>query len=121
MLECSEFQDALTLPLNPTNTFVLIQKSDNNTVSDFFLPKPQYIPPIHTSNYFIIKLQYNDQRKLNCNCIDIVKVYNEISESNIESKNKDIEFLNNSRINTTHMSYQWYQSKEVIKGFKFLR
>lgn len=101
---------------------MLIQKSDSNTISDFFLPKPQYIQtPVQTSNYFIIKLQYNDQRKLNCNCINIVKVYNEVPESNIESKNNDIEFLNNSRINTTHVSYQWYQSKEVIKGFKFLR
>ncbi|XP_017757615.1 PREDICTED: MAD2L1-binding protein [Eufriesea mexicana] len=120
MLECSEFQDALTLPLNPTNTFVLIHKSDSNSVSEFFLPKPQYLPPIQTSNYFVIKLQHNDEIKINCNCINIVKVYNEVSESKT-NVDKDIEFLNNSSICITQVPYQWYQSREVIKGFKFLR
>ncbi|XP_003702673.1 MAD2L1-binding protein [Megachile rotundata] len=120
ILECSEFQDALTTPLNPTNTFVLIQKSDSNAVSEFFLPKPQYMPPTHKSNYFVFKLQHSDELKMDCNCIDIVKVYNEVSEHNT-NKSKDIQFLNNSNINTTHCPYRWYQSKEVIKGFKFLR
>ena len=120
MLECSEFQDALTSPLHPTNTFVLIQKSDSNAVSEFFLPKPQYIPPIHTSNYFVIKLQHSDQVKVDCNCIDIVKVYNEVSDCNT-NKGRDIQLLNNSNGNNTHSPYCWYQSKEVIKGFKFIR
>ncbi|CAL7949598.1 unnamed protein product [Xylocopa violacea] len=117
MLECSEFQDALTLPLNPTNTFVLIQKSDTNSMSEFFLPKPQYVPPVKTSNCFVIKLQHNDQIK--CNCADVVKVYNEVSESNY-NKSTDVEFINNLNVNA-HVPYQWYQSREVIKGFKFLR
>ncbi|KAK1118374.1 hypothetical protein WN51_04774 [Melipona quadrifasciata] len=120
VLECSEFQAALSLPLSPTNTFVLMQKSDNNLVSEFFLPKPQYIPSNQSSNYFVIKLQHNDQVRLNCNCINAVKVYNEVSESDI-TRSKDIEFLSKSNVSIVHVPYQWYQSREVIRGFKFLR
>ncbi|XP_076234011.1 MAD2L1-binding protein [Calliopsis andreniformis] len=120
MLECSEFQDAISAPLNPTNTFVLIQKSDSNSLSEFFLPKPQYMPPIKTTNCFIIKLHHKDQIQMDCNCVDIVKVYNEVFETN-PNKDKDIQFLNNSHGNITSVPYQWYQSKEVIKGFKFVR
>ncbi|XP_068981461.1 MAD2L1-binding protein [Bombus flavifrons] len=120
MLECPAFQDALTLPLHPTNTFVLIQKSDSNSVSEFFLPKPLYVPSKQNSNYFVIKLQHKDQVKIDCNCINVVKVYNEVSESNTNI-DKDTEFLNNSNVSITHGPYQWYQSKEVIKGFKFIR
>ncbi|KOC64730.1 hypothetical protein WH47_00233 [Habropoda laboriosa] len=119
MLECSEFQDALNSPLNPTNTFVLIQKSDSNSMSEFFLPKPQYIPSKHTTNYFVLKLKYKDEIKIDCNCADIVKIYNEESET--YTNGEDIGFLNNSSVNIPHAPYQWYQSKEVIKGFKFLR
>ncbi|XP_043511903.1 MAD2L1-binding protein isoform X2 [Frieseomelitta varia] len=95
ILECPEFQAALSLPLSPTNTFVLIQKSDDNLVSEFFLPKPQYIPSNQSSNYFVIKLQHNDQVRLNCNCMNLVKVYNEVSESDT-TRSKDTEFLNKS-------------------------
>lgn len=120
MLECSEFQDAITSPLNPTNTFVLVQKSDSHSISEFFLPKPQYVPPIRTSNCFLIKLHHSDQIKMDCNCIDIVKVYNELTESNI-NKDKDIQYLHNSNGNIINVPYQWYQSREVFKGFKYVR
>ncbi|XP_053984505.1 MAD2L1-binding protein [Hylaeus volcanicus] len=120
MLECSEFQDAIASPLNPTNTFVLVQKSDSNSVSDFFLPKPQYIPPIRNSNCFFIKFHHSEQIKIDCNCIDIVKVYNELSESNI-NKDRAIQCLNKSNGNIINVPYQWYQSREVIKGFKYVR
>ncbi|CAD1480236.1 unnamed protein product [Heterotrigona itama] len=120
ILQCPEFQAALSLPLSPTNTFVLIEKSDNNLVSEFFLPKPQYIPSNQSSNYFVIKLQHNDQVRLNCNCINVVKVYNEVSESDT-NRSKDIEFLSKSNVSIVHVPYQWYQSREVIRGFKFLR
>ncbi|XP_017883013.1 MAD2L1-binding protein [Ceratina calcarata] len=120
MLECSEFQDALTSPLKPTNTFVLIQKSDNNSVSEYFLPKPQYIPPIQISNYFVIKLQYNNAINEICNCMNLVRVYNDVPEPG-DCKRKDVEFLQKSDTGTRSVSYQWYQSREVIKGFQFLR
>lgn len=120
MLECSEFQDALASPLNPTNTFVLIQKSDSNSVSEFFLPKPQYAPPVHVSNYFVIKLQHNDTINDICNCMSLVRVYNDVSEPS-DRKRKSVEFVKNSDAGARPVSYQWYQSKEVIKGFQFLR
>ncbi|KZC06209.1 PREDICTED: MAD2L1-binding protein [Dufourea novaeangliae] len=120
MIGCSEFQDAISLPLNPTNTFVLVQKSDRNSVSEFFLPKPQYVPPIRSSNCFVIKFHHNNQVKIDCNCTDIVKVYNEVCESD-SNKDGDINVLNNSNEIIKNIPYQWYQSREVIKGFKFIR
>ena len=120
MLECSEFQDAITAPLNPTNTFVLIQKSDSNSVSEFFLPKPQYMPAVKASNSFVIKLRHNDKIQTSCNCIEIVKVYNEVSEASSD-KDMDVRFVNKSNENISNAPYQWYQSREVIKGFKYLR
>ncbi|CAK9822632.1 hypothetical protein ANTRET_LOCUS1120 [Anthophora retusa] len=112
MLECSEFQDALNTPLYPTNTFVLVYKSDSNSMSEFFLPKPQYVPSKH--KLFTLKLKHKDQVEVNCNCADIVKIYNDNSEMYVNKE--EIRYLNNSNI-----PYQWYQSKEVIKGFKYLR
>ncbi|XP_076637560.1 MAD2L1-binding protein [Colletes latitarsis] len=120
MLECSKFQDAISSPINLTNTFVFIQKSDSHSMSEFFLPKPQYIPPTQNTNCFFIKLHHNDQIKMDCNCIDIIKVYNELSESNT-NKDRNIQHLHNSNEDTTNIPYQWYQSREVIKGFKYIR
>ncbi|XP_031831303.1 MAD2L1-binding protein [Nomia melanderi] len=120
MSECSEFQDAISSPLTLTNTFVLLEKSDSNLISEFFLPKPYYIPPIKNSKCFIIKLQHSNQIKMDCNCIDLVKIYNELSESD-SKKTEDINFLKNSNENITNVPFQWYQSREVIKGFKFIR
>ncbi|XP_076666337.1 MAD2L1-binding protein [Andrena cerasifolii] len=120
MLECSEFQDAIIAPLNPTNTFVLIQKSDSNTVSEFFLPKPQYMPAVKASNTFVIKLRHNDKIQMSCNCIKLVKVYNEVSRASSD-KDTDVQFVDKSNGNVMNAPYQWYQSREVLKGFKFVR
>ncbi|XP_076656652.1 MAD2L1-binding protein [Halictus rubicundus] len=120
MLECSEFQDAISSPISLTNTFVLVRKSDRNLISEFFLLKPQYTAPVKNSKCFIFKLHYNNHVNMDCNCFHIVKIYNELSESET-NKDKNIEFSNNTNENNENSSYQWYQSRELIKGFKFIR
>lgn len=120
MMECSEFQDAMTLPLGPTNTFLLLQKSDSNSISNFFLPKPQYISPMQVSSSFRIKLLNNDQLVVDCNCANLVKIYREMSNG----CNKDdsiIKFEVHSDEQTVLAPFQWYQSREIIKGFKYIR
>ncbi|XP_076284282.1 MAD2L1-binding protein [Lasioglossum baleicum] len=120
MLECSEFQDAISSPMSLTNTFVLVRKSDRNSMSEFFLPKPQYTAPVKNSKCFIFKLHHNSHVNMECNCIHIVKIYNELAEID-NNKDKDKEFLNNTNENIENIPYQWYQSRELIKGFKFIR
>lgn len=105
----------MTLPQGPTNTFVLVQKSDSNTKSDFFLPKPQYAPPIQTSTCVTIKIQHNESINANCTCLNIVKIHHDNDESSVD----DIPM--NIIKNCTKKPYLWYQSKEVVKGFKYIR
>lgn len=117
ILKCEEFQDAMALPLGTTNTFIMLEKSDCNTTSEFFLLKPQYSPPV---TCFRIKLHHSDQAKLDCNCIDMIKVYHEVSESS-DKETAESRFLRNSEGKIIQAPYRWYQSKEVIKGFKYFR
>ncbi|KAG7200120.1 hypothetical protein KM043_000562 [Ampulex compressa] len=118
MLQCTELQEELMLPLSPTNTFVLLQKTDSNSVSEFFLPKPQYTPASPTSTCFRIKLQHNSQVIPQCNCVEIVKVYDEVSDTAIAER-KEVQTAESNALDQA--SYIWYQSKEVIKGFKYAR
>lgn len=118
MLASSEFQDALTVPLGLTNTFILVQKDDTNSVSDFFLPKPQYAPPTRTP-CFTIKFNHEREVNVNCSCEDAVKVYDE----RFEARNYSISvnsFQSNGNCNNQVLS-KWYQSREIIKGFKYVR
>lgn len=104
-----DFQDEMTLPLKPTNTFVLVQKKDPHKVSEFFVPKPQFKFSSNI-NSFHIKLNCGDNSQP-CNCENLIKVF------------QDSFLTNNSQSNDLRSSvqYQWYQSREVFKGFKFLR
>lgn len=120
MMECSEFQDAMTLPLGPTNMFLLLQKSDNNSISNFFLPKPQYIPTIQTLSSFRIKLLHKNQLSIDCNCANLVQIYREIANPyNRDESNEKFEEHSSEQI--VQAPFRWYQSKEVIRGFKYVR
>jgi len=116
MLECDKFQKAMNVPLNMTNMFVMLRKSDSNLVSDFFLPKPQYVPPIQTTNCFRIKLCQSDQINMQCNCRTLIKVYRDSCKAYLENED-DVQYTQYN--SSTQSSYQWYQSKQIIKGFKF--
>lgn len=114
MLECDEFQEAMSIPSSITNTFVMLKKSDANSVSEFFLPKPQYTPPTQNVNRFKIKLCQNNQADVQCNCRTLVKVYHDSYKTMNED---DVQCTQND--SPVHSSYRWYQSKQIIKGFKF--
>lgn len=116
MLECNEFQEAMNIPLNMTNMFVMLRKSDSNSVSDFFLLKPQYVPPMQMASCFRFKLCQSDQVDVQCNCRTLVKVYHDSCETNLENED-DVQYTQYS--SSTQSSYRWYQSKQIIKGFKF--
>ena len=119
MIECDEFQNAMTLPLGPTNTFVLVQKSDTNLISEFFIPKPQYALPVQVP-CFRIRIDNCQGVQTNCLCPSAVNVLHDSrSEYHIESE--DFNILNEPSKCIPSAPYQWYQSREVIKGFKFLR
>ncbi|XP_070158473.1 MAD2L1-binding protein [Polyergus mexicanus] len=117
LLECGEFQEAMNIPLSMTNMFVMLKKNDDNSVSDFFLPKPQYAPPMKTASCFRIKLCQSDPRAdTRCNCESLVAVYHDSYKIQLENED-DAQY---TRYNSsTHSLYRWYQSKEIIKGFKF--
>ncbi|TGZ56508.1 Uncharacterized protein DBV15_07124 [Temnothorax longispinosus] len=116
MLECDEFQEAMNVPLNMTNMFVMLRKNDSNSVSDFFLPKPQYVPPMQTASCFRIKLCQSDQADMRCNCRTLVKVYHDSCKTYLENED-DVQYTQYN--SATQSSYRWYQSKQIIKGFKF--
>ncbi|XP_034942551.1 MAD2L1-binding protein [Chelonus insularis] len=120
LIECSDFQQAIATPLSVTNTFVLVKKSDSNPKSEFFLPKPQYYLPVQIS-CFSIKLFYNeDDFNSDCTCSNIVKVYN---DNQLDKTSQTTINIDNSNVTCmeTNVPYIWYQSKEVVKGFKFFR
>ncbi|XP_078034396.1 MAD2L1-binding protein [Augochlora pura] len=121
MLECSDFQDAISTPMSLTNTFVLIEKSDRNSVSEFFLPKPSYALPVKKVNCFTFKLSNNNHINMDCNCIHVLKIYNDLPSDSNSKEDSNIEFLKNLNENIENMPFQWYQSREIIKGFKFVR
>lgn len=116
MLECDKFQEAMNVPLNMTNLFVMLRKSDSNSVSDFFLPKPQYVPSVQAASCFRIKLCQSDQVDMQCNCRTLVKVYHDSCKTYLENED-DVQYTQYN--NSTQSSYRWYQSKQIIKGFKF--
>ncbi|XP_008549162.1 uncharacterized protein LOC103572360 [Microplitis demolitor] len=119
LVECPEFQEAMTVPLGLTNTFVLIQKSDTNNKSDYFLPKPQYNLPAHSGSCFTVKLYHDDDFILDCKCLSLVRIYHDQLENNVDSD--DVEKIDRRDCIEAEASYFWYQSKEFVKGFKFLR
>jgi len=116
MLECQEFQEAMNIPLNMTNMFIMLKKRDTNVVSEFFLPKPQYMPPIQTTSCFKIKLCQNDLLDMQCNCRTLIKVYHDSCKTHLED-DEDVQYTDYD--SSTQSSYRWYQSKQIIKGFKF--
>ncbi|XP_012523357.1 MAD2L1-binding protein [Monomorium pharaonis] len=117
MLECDKFQEAMNVPLSMTNMFIMLRKSDSNSVSDFFLLKPQYVPPNQTANRFKIKLCQSDQVDMQCDCRTLVKVYRDSCETCLENEENDVQYTQYN--SSTESSYRWYQSKQIIKGFKF--
>ena len=119
MIESEDFQNAMTLPLGPTNTFVLLQKSDTNQISEFFIPKPQYTLPAQAS-CFRIRFEHSEDIQLNCYCPGLVDIfYDSRNEYHIENNYSTT--FNELNYSKPSESYQWYQSREVIKGFKFIR
>ncbi|XP_029179205.1 MAD2L1-binding protein [Nylanderia fulva] len=117
LLECSEFQEAMGTPLNMTNVFVMLKKNDDNSVSDFFLPKPQYKLPVQTATCFRIKLCQSDQVNVQCNCASLVQIYHD-SYMQLEKKLEDnVQYTQYN--SSTESLYRWYQSKQIVKGFKF--
>ncbi|XP_011498727.1 PREDICTED: uncharacterized protein LOC105362892 isoform X2 [Ceratosolen solmsi marchali] len=114
IIKSTEFQDEMIIPLGLTNTFVFVRKKDPYKISEFFIPKPQFSLSSQNTNSFRIKLNYNENNRLNCDCDNFIKVYHD-SQNKIYLKKDYIEEKFNSEI-----TYQWYQSKEVLKGFKFL-
>lgn len=127
MTDWKEFQEAMTLPLLPTNTFILIQKSDCNRVSEFFLPKPRYsLPNGTTGSRFHIRLGRQDQDTWACDCSSTIQVYHDqdSSCSNL-GVSQSLQSLNSTEEKLAECcndsSYQWYQSRDIVKGFKFSR
>jgi len=116
-LECDEFQEAMNIPLSMTNMFIMLKKNDGNSASDFFLPKPQYILPTQQStSCFRIKLCQSDQVNIECNCESLVAVYHDSFKIQLEDEDN----VQYTQYNSSNQSlYQWYQSKQIIKGFKF--
>lgn len=105
-----DFQDEMTVPLKPTNTFVLVQKKDPHKISKFFVPKPQFKYSSNVTS-FHIKLNCSENNEFSCNCENLIKVYQDSFSTN-NSESIDLR---------SQVQFQWYQSKEVFKGFKFLR
>lgn len=107
----------MNIPLSMTNMFIMLKKNDGNSASDFFLPKPQYILPTQQStSCFRIKLCQNDQVNIGCNCESLVAVYHDSFKIQLENEDN----VQYTQYNSSNQSlYQWYQSKQIIKGFKF--
>lgn len=122
MIDCEEFQEAMTMPIGPTNTFVLVRKSDVNPLSTFFIPKPQYTFPVQTS-HFHIQLDHNKDIQTSCTCSSAVKVFHDQKNEYITDNEKLNSFnkSNSCESSTSSSSYQWYQARKVIKGFKYFR
>ncbi|GAB1863624.1 MAD2L1-binding protein [Camponotus japonicus] len=117
LLECDEFQEAMNIPLSMTNMFIMLKKNDGNSASDFFLPKPQYILPTQQStSCFRIKLCQSDQVNIECNCESLVAVYHDSFKIQLEDED-NVQYTQYNSSN--QFLYQWYQSKQIIKGFKF--
>ncbi|XP_046433957.1 MAD2L1-binding protein-like [Neodiprion virginianus] len=124
--ESVDFQEAMALPLMPTNTFFLLQKRDCNKVSEFFLPKPRYaITNATAGSRLHLKLSHKSQEMRNCNCKNTVSVYRDRDASYSElapSQNTDGHHSTEKIFEGGQDSiYQWYQSRDIIKGFKFSR
>lgn len=118
MVACDEFQDAINLPIGPTNTFVLVRKRDVNQLSNFFIPKPQYSFPLQASS-FHIRIDHSKNIQMNCRCSSAVKIFHD-SKSDYHMENENLNSSNQSS-SCNSSSYQWYQARNVIKGFKFFR
>ncbi|XP_014478367.1 PREDICTED: MAD2L1-binding protein isoform X2 [Dinoponera quadriceps] len=117
MLECDEFQEAMNIPLSITNTFIMLKKRDSNPVSDFFVPKSQYALPTQTIT-FNIRLCQNNQVDIQCTCRTLVKVYHDSYKIHTTKDNDEdnVQYIQRS---SSPSSYRWYQSKQIIKGFKY--
>ncbi|XP_051173086.1 MAD2L1-binding protein-like [Leptopilina boulardi] len=115
IVDCDAFQEALNLPIGPTNTFVLVRKSDANQLSTFFIPKPQYSFPLQSSS-FHIRLDHSKDFQINCRCSSAIKVFHDSRKEFLLDLNL---FDKSNSCESTR--YQWYQARKVIKGFKFFR
>ena len=120
MLECEEFQNEMTLPMGLTNTFVLVHKQDSRKVSEFFLPKPHFTLLTQNTSSFYIHLNYRENNQFQCNCRNLITVYND-SERHYENDMNEAKPLKKDLRQDLNVPYQWFQSKDIFKGFKFLR
>ncbi|KAL7294720.1 hypothetical protein TKK_0012014 [Trichogramma kaykai] len=118
MLNCEEFQQEMTVPLGLTNTFVLVQKRDSRKISEYFVPKPQFNFSSQNTASFLIKLNYNGGNEFNCNCGNLIRVFNDFDQNCYDDDSENVEKCDND---ISEIPYQWYQSKDILKGFKFLR
>ncbi|EFN85910.1 MAD2L1-binding protein [Harpegnathos saltator] len=118
MLECDEFQTAMSIPISATNTFIMLKKKDSNPISDFFIPKPQYVIPTQTTS-FNIRLCQSNQVNIQCTCRNLVKVHHDSYTLHAaEDYNEDnVQYIQHD--SSTQSSYHWHQSKQIIKGFKY--
>lgn len=117
MLECDEFQEAMSVPLSVTNTFIMLMKRESNPISDFFVLKPQYTLPMQTSN-FNIRLCQDNEVDTQCTCRTLVEVFHDSCKIHTAEDNED-EVQCTQYNSSTQSSYRWYQSNQVIKGFKY--
>lgn len=110
----------MTVPVGLTNTFVLLQKSDRNPKSEFFLPRPQYNPTMQMATCFSIKLTHKQSHSTGCTCSSIVKVYHDnITDNSDTNLHDELDKIELPAVDD--IPYVWYQSKDVVKGFKYTR
>ncbi|XP_066599820.1 MAD2L1-binding protein-like isoform X3 [Prorops nasuta] len=88
MMECSDFQEAMSNPLGPTNTFILLSKNDSNNASEFFLPKPHYNLPPHASTRFRIVLKYNNEVNAQHDSSNLFRLYKDISTESVDEEHE---------------------------------
>lgn len=50
---------------------------------------------------------------MNCNCDRLIKIHHDSEDTEVNAEEH--------RKCDSQVVYQWYQSKEIFKGFKFLR
>lgn len=100
-------------PLGLTSTFVLLQKADRKT-TEFFMPKPHFaVPSGPRVNSFTFKFKHVEETP--CECNSIIHIYNDFYDE------KAANFVSSDVSDTEELRYSWYQSRQVIKGFKYFR
>lgn len=111
---------------------MLVQKRDPHKTSEFFIPKPQFALSSRNMACLNIRLNYNENQVSSCNCknmhpnfpvwSELFKPRRSIEEYKIRRTCvKEHSEMKKSRNDESDLPYLWYQSKEVFKGFKFIR